>query len=80
MATVDKIRNGLIDKIPTIRNKEYLEALNKLISSSSSQSDIVKLSDEQKQMPQMSEEDIANGRLISQDEMDKRNLEWLDAM
>ena len=77
MALVDKIRNGLIDKILTIRNKEYLEALDKLISSSTSQSEIVKLSAEQKQMLQMSEEDIANGRLISQDEMDKRNLEWL---
>ena len=80
MATVDKIRNGLIDKILTIRNKEYLEALDKIISSSTSHSEIVKLTDEQKQMLQMSEEDIANGRLISQDEMDKRNLEWLNAM
>lgn len=80
MATVDKIRNGLIDKILTIRNKEFLEALDKLISSSSSETEIVKLSNEQKQMLQMSEEDITNGRLISQDEMDKRNLEWLNAM
>lgn len=79
MSTVDKIRNGLIDKILTIRNKEFLEALDKLISSSSSETEIVKLSEEQKLMLQMSEEDIANGRLISQDEMDKRNLEWLNA-
>ncbi len=80
MATVDKIRNGLIDKILTIRNKEFLGALDKLISSSASETDIVKLSDEQKQMLQMSEEDIENGRLISQDEMEKRNLEWLNTM
>jgi archaellum component FlaF (FlaF/FlaG flagellin family) len=80
MATVDKIRNGLIDKILSIRNKEFLEALDKIISSSSSEKEIVELSDEQKQMLQMSEDDIANGRLISQNEMDKRNLEWLNAM
>ncbi|MEM7484489.1 MAG: hypothetical protein AAF348_04710 [Bacteroidota bacterium] len=80
MATVDKIRNELIGKILTIRNKEFLEALDKLISSSSSETEIVELSDEQKQMLQMSEEDIQNGSLISQDEMDKRNLEWLNAM
>ena len=77
MATVDKIRNNLIDKIISIRDKEFLEALDKLISSSSSESDIVKLTDEQKQMLQLSENDIANGSLISQDEMNKRNLEWL---
>jgi len=29
-------------------------------------------------MLQMSEDDIQNGRLISQDEMNKRNLEWLN--
>lgn len=80
MATIDKIRNGLIDKILTIRNKEFLEALDKIISSSTSETEIVQLSDEQKQMLQMSEDDIANGRLISQSEMDKRNLEWLNAM
>lgn len=80
MASVDKIRNGLIDKILSIRNKEFLEALDKLISSSVTDSDIVELTDEQKEMLQMSEIDIKNGRLISQEEMDKRNLEWLNAM
>jgi hypothetical protein len=80
MATVDKIRNGLINKILTIKNKDFLEALDKLISSSASDSEIVELSDEQKIMLEMSEEDIKNGKLISQDAMDKRNLEWLNAM
>lgn len=77
MTKVDQIRNGLIDKILTIKNKDFLEALDKLISTSVSDSDIVTLTDEQKAMLEMSEKDIVNGRLISQDEMDKRNLEWL---
>jgi len=34
MATVDKIRSGLINKILTIKNKDFLEALDKLIFSS----------------------------------------------
>jgi hypothetical protein len=80
MASVDKIRNGLINKILTIKNKDFLEALDKLISSSASDSEIVELSDEQKMMLEMSEEDIKSGKLISQDAMDKRNLEWLNAM
>ena len=80
MATVDKIRNGLIDKIISIRDKDFLEALDKFIPSRASESDIVKLTEEQKKMLQMSEEDIKNGRLISQEKMDKRNLEWLNAM
>lgn len=80
MATVDKIRNGLIDKILSIRNKDFLVALDKLISSSESESDIVELTEEQKLMLEMSEKDIQNGKLISQDAMNKRNLKWLNAM
>ena len=78
MATVDKIRSGLIDKILTIRNKDFLIALDNLISSSSADTEIVELTAEQKEMLEMSETDIKNGRLISQEAMDKRNLEWLN--
>ncbi len=80
MATIDKIRNGLIDKIISIKNKDFLEALDKLISSSEAESEVVELTKEQKIILEMSEEDIKHGRLISQDAMDKRNLEWLNAM
>lgn len=78
MERVDKIRNGLIDKILTIKDRDFLEALDKLISSSAFEMDTVKLSREQKKMLEMSEEDIEKGRLISQEAMDKRNLEWLN--
>lgn len=80
MATVDKIRNELVDKIISIKNRDFLEALDKLISSSSSESDVVELTKEQKIMLEMSERDIKSGNLISQEAMDKRNLEWLNAI
>lgn len=80
MATVEKLRNGLIDKILNIKNKDFLEALDKLISSSAFESDIVELTKEQKEMLEMSEDDIEKGRLISQEAMVKRNLEWLNEM
>lgn len=80
MATVNKIRNELIDKILTIENKDFLEALDKLISSSAPSSGTVQLTKEQKEMLEMSENDIENDQLISQDAMDKRNLEWLNEL
>ena len=40
----------------------------------------VHLSDEQKTMLELSEQDIKTGKLISQEAMNKRNLEWLNAM
>lgn len=80
MASVDKIRNGLIEKILAIRNKDFLIALDLLISSNSEHSDTIKLTDEQKLMIEMSEKDIQSGKLISQDAMSKRNIEWLNSM
>ncbi|TXD82226.1 hypothetical protein ESY86_15460 [Subsaximicrobium wynnwilliamsii] len=61
MATVDNIRNGLIDKILSIKNKDFLQALDNLITSSSSSSELVELTNEQKVMLEISEEDIKNG-------------------
>ncbi len=40
----------------------------------------IELTAEQKLMLEMSEDDIKNGRLISQEAMNKRNLEWLNEM
>lgn len=80
MATVDKIRSGLIDKILTIRNKDFLIALDTLISSNMFDANTLDLTVEQKEMLAMSELDIKNNRLISQEAMDLRNLEWLNGL
>lgn len=78
MATIENLRNGLIDKILSIKNRDVLEALDTLISSIITDSNILELTDQQKAMLEMSERDIKNGNLISQEAMDKRNLEWLN--
>ena len=57
-----------------------MEALNQLFTTSSTESEIVELTNEQKGMLETSESDIKNGQLISQEAMDRRNLEWLKAM
>jgi len=77
MATIDNLRSGLIDKILNIKNKDLLVALDTLISANA---DTVKLTAAQKELLKMSEQDIENGRLISQEAMDKRNTEWLSEM
>ena len=75
MATVDTLRNNLIDKLLAISNKEYLLALNQLVEKSTVDNDVVTLTDEQIVMLQLSDKDIEAGRLISQemvDELDRR--------
>lgn len=76
MKPVDTIRTSLIDKILAIQNADFLNALDNLVSSSS-QANEVKLTEEQKLMIQMSDEDISAGRVISQDILDRQDTEWL---
>lgn len=80
MATTDKLKSKLIDKIRSIKNRRFLEALDQLVSTSLPESEIVELTSDQKAMLEMSESDIKHGQLISQDAMDRKNLEWLNEM
>ena len=77
MNRADILRNNIIDKLLTISNKDYLAALYQLIEKSSVDNDIVKLSEEQILMLQLSEKDIVDGKLISQEELDKNDRQWL---
>jgi hypothetical protein len=77
MATVDTLRNDLIDKLFSISNKECLLALNKLIDNSTYQTEPVQLSEEQITKLNLSHKDIAAGNLIPHDEVTKSDLQWL---
>ncbi len=77
MAQVDLIRNGIIDKLLTISDKDYLNALLRLIEFGLGSDQKIKLTHEQKLMLQMSENDILNGNIISQEDLDKSDLERL---
>jgi hypothetical protein len=78
MAQVDLIRNGIIDKLLSISDKDYLIALRKLVDNAGVKEGKIKLTKEQKLMLQMSESDIKKGRLTSQEDVDKTDLEWLN--
>lgn len=80
MSTTDILRNNIIDKLLTISNKDYLSALYQLVKTSAVDKDIVELSEEQILMLQLSDEDIKNGRLISQTQLDKDDLQWLKGL
>jgi hypothetical protein len=77
MATIDNLRNSIIDKLLTITNEDYLLALQKIVENSQVDGDIVKLTEEQKLMLQLSDNDIKNKRLISQSQLDNNDKKWL---
>jgi hypothetical protein len=77
MASIDHIRNNVIDRLLAISNNEYLLALNKLVENCPVANEKIKLSTEQILMLQMSEDDIRNNRLMNQQQLDKYDIEWL---
>ena len=74
------LRNDIIDKLLTISNKNYLSALYQLVNSSSVDQDTVQLTEEQVLMLQLSDNDIKNGKLISHDQLDKDDLQWIKGL
>jgi len=77
MRTTDILRNNIIDKLLTINNKDYLSALYQLVNKSSVDNDTVKLTEEQILMLRLNDDDIKEGNLISQNRLDKDDLQWL---
>jgi hypothetical protein len=69
MKTADTIRTKLIDKILSIQNIDFLKALDKLVTTSA-QADTVRITKEQREMLEMSENDISAGRVVSDDKLD----------
>ncbi|MCK5470888.1 MAG: hypothetical protein KAI99_20340 [Cyclobacteriaceae bacterium] len=76
MTDIDQIRSSIIDKLLTINNPELLSAYNKIPDSTSK--DKITLNKSQKEMLEMSEEDILAERVISQSEIDNEDAKWLN--
>jgi ribulose-5-phosphate 4-epimerase/fuculose-1-phosphate aldolase len=77
MASIEHLRNNLISKLMTIRDQKILTAIEQLIITSDSKQK-VELTEEQMLMLEMSEEDIKEGRTISQEELFTKERQWLN--
>ena len=77
MTTLDILRNSLIDRIIATNNEKLLSAIANIFESTQVE-EKVQLSSEQIEMLMMSEDDIKNGKLISENDLRKTDLEWLN--
>ena len=77
MTTTDHIRNGIIEQLLTISNKDYLTALFQIVKNSPADKETVKLTEEQIVMLKLSDRDIKEGKLIAHLQLDKSDLKWL---
>ena len=77
MNSATDIRNRVIDQLMAIKDTDYLQALSDMIDHSHIQVDAVPLTEEQKIMLTMSEDDIKVGRTIEQQALNEREHGWL---
>ncbi len=78
MASIELIKTRLIDRIIATSNLNLLEAIENILTSTQDSADeVYELTSEQIEMLMMSEEDIKYGRLITQEELEKSDKEWL---
>lgn len=77
MENIETLRASLVQKIFSTENIILLEAINKIFSSTETEDKKYKLSENQKKLLQLAEEDIEYGRLISDEELRKMDEEWM---
>ena len=75
MSTLE-IKLEIFDKLKTIEDVSLLEKIRNLLKNADT-SDIYQFEDYELDMLRESEEDIKYGRVISQEDLDKEDLEWL---
>lgn len=77
MENLQLLRSRLIERISTTKNVVFLEAIDKIFSSTQIEEKEVELSEAQMKMLRVAEEDIKYGRVISEEELDKLDEEWM---
>jgi len=77
MEATDQIRNQLIEKLLLIKDKEVLSAMDKILEANVEKEMVYKVTAKQRQTLEASEEDIKYGRIISHEDLNQEEDEWL---
>ncbi len=76
MTAIQTTKNRLISRILASKNENLLAAMETVFLNAH-ESEIVSLSTEQIEMLLMSESDIASGNLISEEELERLDAQWM---
>lgn len=75
--TVDNLKYNILDKLISVNDKVLLEKINSLIGDIDLEDTPIKVSEAQRHMLTDSEQDILNNDLISDEEVNKEEDQWL---
>ena len=73
----DNLKYDLLDKLISIEDYHLLEKVNELIGNVDVNKSVFKITSDQKKMLIESEEDIANGNFITDEELNEDEDKWL---
>ena len=77
MENLETLRASLVQNIFSTDNLNLLEAINQIFSSTEVEEKEYKLSENQKKLLMLAEDDIKYGRLVSDEELRKMDEEWM---
>jgi hypothetical protein len=75
---VNDLKYNLLDKLISVRDVSVLQKINDLIGDVDINTPVFKATDGQRQMLTKSEDDIANGNTISDDDLNEEEDRWLN--
>jgi len=75
---VNHLKQSLLDKLISVDDENVLKQINALIGNVDIEKPVFKVSNRQKQLLEKSEGDIENGRLTTNEELNKDEEEWLN--
>jgi len=78
MTQTSNLKYRLLDKLISVQDLNLLEKVNELIGNVDVNRSVFKITEGQKNMLMKSEEDIVNGELISDEELNEEEDKWLN--
>lgn len=76
MNSIELLRARINNMVNVSENEAVLKVLDKILKKAVSE-EVYQLSDAENELLNLSEKDIKNGRVISQEELDKKDDEWM---
>ncbi len=74
----DDLKYNLVDKLISVRDINILQKINDLIGNVDTNNPVFKTTDAQRELLLQSEEDIRAGHLISDDDLNAEEDQWLN--
>lgn len=75
---IDTLKHNLFDRLISINDENLLERINRLIENTDLEKTVLKVSARQSKMLTDSEDDIQNGKLVSDEKLNEEKQRWLN--